>query len=152
MARTIKIKCRINEQRLVPYNIHDWKTALKIYNDQDVMVAIGKQVKQRSNPQNDYLWGGPYKTISDFTGQDIESIHEFFKDLFLKVWEDGKVIPAVRSTSSLTTVEFIEYYRKIIQWAAEFLVDDNGVGLYIAEPNEEEMWHSLEQSEAQNAR
>jgi len=141
MAKKINIKCKVEGHVLTPYNQRDWLVALGIYSNQDVMVTIGKEVKPRSNPQNSYLWGAVYAAVSEATGQDAESIHAFFRDKFLKVYVDGCPIPKVRSTTELTTVEFIEYYRNVIQFAAEFL------GLYIAEPGEIELWKSIEDSE-----
>jgi hypothetical protein len=135
-GRNIDLLCRVADGEIVPSSWYNWSTALKVFEGKEVVVSIGPKKKLRSIPQNSYLFGGPYKMISEATGQDIESIHEFFKSLFLKTYDRGP-IPTTRSTASLSTVEFIEYYRKIIQWAAEFL------GLYIPEPNEEEMWGSL---------
>lgn len=139
--RDIQVDGVVVDGEFAPGNNWNWKTALKIFDGADVTMTIGPRKKKRTIPQNSYLFGGPYKMISDFTGQDKESVHAFFKDKFLKSYDKGP-IPTVRSTTSLSTKEFIKYYRDIIQFAAEFL------GLYIPEPNEDEMWQAmLEQAE-----
>jgi len=143
---SIQISGGVMDGKFLPLSTYDWNTALKIYEGQEVTVTIGARKKIRSIPQNRYLFGGPYKVIAEATGQDVESIHAFFKDKFLKEYDKGP-IPTILSTSKLDTKKFIWYYRQIIQFAAEFL------GIFIAEPNEKEMWGSLvEQIEKENRR
>jgi len=139
--RDVQVDGGIQDGAFVPSNRYNWTTALKIFEGTEVTMTVGPKKKKRSIQQNSYLFGGPYKMISEFTGQEKESIHAFFKDKFLKSYDKGP-IPTVKSTTSLSTKEFIAYYRQIIQFAAEFL------SLYIPEPNEDEMWNAmLEQAE-----
>ncbi len=87
----------------------------------------GKQVecvvrlprKDRSNPQNRYMWGVVYKLLSETTGYSEDEIHDAMRMLFLKDTE--RKVAILKSTTSLTTVEMEEYLEKIRMWAAQTL-------------------------------
>ena len=127
-----KIPGKIKDGVFIPQYSRNWQNALSIHEGKDVIITIEKPSKQRSNPQNNYLWGVPYKMIADYTGDDIDSVHHAMAEMFLT--SPGNVVKKVQSTTKLSTVEFNEYVEKIIRWAAEFL------SLYIELPNEKEMW------------
>jgi len=99
--------------------------------------------RQRSIAQNAYYWGVVCDMVKDglkdagfegiFTAEDA---HEVMKSMFLKrsVYnqDTGEVLAKFgRSTANLSTIEFIEYIERIIQWAAEYL------GINVPYPNEE---------------
>jgi hypothetical protein len=65
-----------------------------------------------------------------------ESVHELLKYRFLKVDEsnpDGLFVERIKSTTELSTSQFMDYIAEIQRWASEFL------NVYIPEPNEELM-------------
>lgn len=134
--KKIRIPGRIESSQFIPDNPRNWNNAMAAFNGKHVVVYIGKPTKDRTLPQNSYLWGVPYKIIAEETGSDVDSVHYEMVGMFLR--ESGGTIPRIKSTTKLSTIEFNEYVDRIIRWAAEFL------GLYIPLPNEEEMWKSYE--------
>lgn len=98
-------------------------------------LSIKKQRKQRSNPQNRYMWGCVYKLVSDHTGYTTAEVHDLFKRKFLAYEKKGRWF--AMSTAQLNTVEFEAYMEEIRRFAAVHL------SLYIPEPNEPE-WYFYE--------
>ena len=94
----------------------------------DVEVIIRVPKKNRSNPQNRYYWAVPIQLLSEATGYTTDEIHDALRMLFLL--DKDRKVPTLRSTASLTTIEFEEYMSKIRTWASMEL------GCYIPEPNE----------------
>ena len=93
-----------------------------------VVLTIKKERAQRSNPQNNLYWS--YITIiADSLGYEKEELHDTFRAMFLT--DRSKKLPMVRSTTSCSTVEFIEYIEKIKQKAAE-------LGIVLLDPDEME--------------
>lgn len=79
-------------------------------------VTIEKSVEKRSPDQNAYLWGVVYKTISDYNGDTLEDLHDYFvrhllPPKFIKVMGKETKIPS--STTELNKVEFGEYIERI---------------------------------------
>lgn len=116
-----------------------------------VEVVIKRARKQRSNAQNAYYWGVvvPFvlrgfielgNSLTEGNPDDHELIHEFLKAKFLRngaeiVDADGLVHELPGSTTKTTTVEFMEYLDRIINFAAESL------NVVIPPPNEQlELW------------
>lgn len=99
---------------------------------EEVIITVSKHKKQRSRPQNSYLWGVVYALISEHTGYEAEEVHEICKLRFnckpVKVGKDEFIIGV--STASLTTIEFETYISKIVMWASFDL------GLIIPEPSD----------------
>jgi hypothetical protein len=91
-------------------------------------VVIKKQEKQRSNNQNKYYWSVVVGMISDETGLTPDETHEALKIKFLPKHHD--ILPTVKSTTKLSTIEFQAYIAEIVMFAAEFL------GVIIPDPNE----------------
>jgi len=85
----------------------------------DVTVVVKKWKKGRSNNQNRYMWGVCYKIVSEETGHTEDEIHDSLRAMFL-MDKSGK-FPIVRSSTSLTTVEFEDYLEKVRIFAAEKL-------------------------------
>ena len=135
--KSIKIPAIIASGGIIPENMRNYINAMKIYDGQKVVITIAKPTKTRSNPQNFYLWGCVYKTIADETGDDADSIHHYLTGMFLSE-KTTCPIPLVKSTTKLTTVEFMAYVEKVLFWSAEFL------NLYIPLPNEAELFGLLE--------
>lgn len=90
--------------------------------------------KSRSHNQNAYYWGVVLSILADHTGDDVESLHEYFKVRFLTrtreaISQTYKYIP---STSDLTIMEFERYISQIVKFASFEL------GCIIPNPNEKE--------------
>ena len=73
---------------------------------------------KRSVAQNNYYWGVYLPLISEETGDDVLSLHEYFKRAFLG-GEVGRVldedIKLYKSTTELTKGEFVEYLDQIFK-------------------------------------
>lgn len=110
------------------YDPEGLKKYLLSLGDLEVQVLVEKKKKWRSDNQNRYYWGVVIDILGSELGYNPEEMHEALKWQFLRV-EGGK-IPTVKSTASLSTVEFEDYMGQIRTWASiEF-------GVYIPEPNE----------------
>jgi hypothetical protein len=105
----------------------------------NIRVRFTRAYGRRSTPQNSYYWGVVIKEISirlrDLGHQwlEDEDVHLMMKLKFNHedvVSEEGEVLELPKSTTSLTTVEFMEYIDRVRQWAAGFL------NIHIPEPNE----------------
>ena len=102
-------------------------------------VTITKERKRRSDAQNRYYWACIVDLFGEWlrnNGNDLtnEDAHEMLRDRFL---HEDVTLPATgeiigsrnRSTSKLTTVEFIDYNERCAQWLSEFC------GLIVPAPN-----------------
>lgn len=105
----------------------------------DIRIRFTRKYGQRSSPQNRYYWGIVIKEIGIRLRElghqwlEDEDVHTMMKLKFNHedvVSEEGEVLELPKSTSSLTTVEFMEYIDRIRQWAAGFL------SINIPDPNE----------------
>jgi len=96
------------------------------------ILTLKKYRKTRSNKQNAYYHGCVIPYVIDGiaamgTSRSLlsaENVHEMLKAKFLGEDipnEDGEFIRINRSTTDLTTTEFMEYLADIQRWAAEFL-------------------------------
>lgn len=111
----------------------------------DIRVRFTRRYKQRSTPQNAYYWGVVISEIAirlrDLGHQwlEDEDVHTMMKLKFnyeRVVSEEGEVLELPKSTTSMTTVEFMEYIDRIRQWAFGFLnilipdpIEDNNMQL-----------------------
>ena len=99
-----------------------------------VEVVVRKKKKHRSGAQNAYYWGIVIDIISGATGFTPQEAHDAMRFKFLIATTFNSIdIKRIKSTSELTTVEFLDYIALIQQWASEFL------DCYIPEPNEGEI-------------
>ena len=114
--------------------------AIASFEGKEIEISIRKAKKIRSNPQNSFYWGVVVPIVkSGLDGNGIkattEQTHELLKLRFLKsdlVNEaTGEAWQTVKSTTELTTSEFMDYLAEITQFSAEFL------GVQIPDPNEQ---------------
>lgn len=107
-----------------------------------VIITLKKYRKSRSTKQNAYYHGCVIPYVIDGlvdmgTSKGLlssENVHEMLKAKFLGediANENGEFIRINRSTTDLTTTEFMEYIADIQQFAAEFL------GINIPDPGEQ---------------
>ena len=89
-----------------------------------VQLTVKKERKSRSDNQNRYYWGVVIPIVAEAQGynqhseEDKEEVHEGLKIKFLSK-KGPKGMVTVRSTTALSTVDFMNYIDMIIQWAAE---------------------------------
>jgi len=117
----------------------------KAFEGKPIEVLVRKKKKTRSLEQNRYYWGivlnilaAQFRVWSPDQKIDTEIVHEWCKDRFLPMiqdWEDIYVETpegkweSRRTTTRMSTVQFMDYITLIQQWAAEY-------GLDIPDPNE----------------
>lgn len=114
---------------------------IKSFEGKDVLITFEKPKKKRSNNQNSYYWGIVIVLIKSAlkdTGNNLNTndVHDLLRLKFLKETisikeETGEVIERVRSTTELTTSQFMDYIAEIQQFAAEYF------DLIIPDPNTE---------------
>jgi hypothetical protein len=111
--------------KLVFNNPDSFDKYLQVLNNKSVDVVIRLPRKDRSNKQNRWYWLCVVGIPAEHFGYLPEEMHEAYKFMFLKRDEEGKPL-TVRSSASLSTVEFIEYTENCRQWAAEqgFIIPD----------------------------
>ena len=118
----------IIKEKLVFNNPEPYYRYLRSLNNKSVEVVIRLPRKDRSNQQNKWYWACVVAIPAEHFGYLPEEMHEAYKLLFLRLHEEGKP-ETVRSTATLSTVEFKEYTEKCQQWCAE-------QGIVIPDPNE----------------
>ena len=95
-------------------------------------VTVKRQHKQRSNPQNAWLWGSVYPMLleglldagwDDITS--VEDVHAFFKSMFsmhnVVNYSTGEIVEIPTSTAIMDTVTFNAYVEQIRRYAREYL-------------------------------
>ena len=87
----------------------------------------------KSGSQRNYLWGVVYKFIADEVGMQLDDVHDWMRDKFLRLTDEEiinkiptlasiKDLPTiVRSTESLSKEEYAFYTDSICKWAYDFL-------------------------------
>lgn len=105
----------------------------------NIKLRLERRGKKRSSPQNRYYHGVVIREITirlrDLGYQELqdETVHEMMKIKFnydRLISEQGEALEIPKSTTGLTTTQFMEYMDKIKQWASDFL------NIYIPDPNE----------------
>ncbi len=99
-----------------------------------IRITAKRYYLTRSDKENRYLWGVPYRDIAEEIGESKEVVHELMKYKFLR---REKIVNGVRmiivgSTRNLSTIQFEEYAENIRRWGAEFL------RINIQEPNQKD--------------
>ena len=106
------------------------------------VVSIDRYIRRRGIKQNayyhlivvNYVRDGLVAMGFDASLLSNENVHEYLKNRFLKIDianPEGEYFEVTRSTTELTTVEFMDYIAEIQKWATEFL------GIYIPDPNQQ---------------
>jgi len=103
------------------------------------LVTVQRVYKKRTNPQNAYYHAVVIPMVCDGLRQqghdvNIEDTHEILKGMFNKKEfvnkHTGEVETFGGSTTKLSTIEMMEYIKKIQQFASEYL------NIFIPDPNE----------------
>lgn len=135
----ISIKTNVKNGKLIR-NRNLILEAINSYEGKDVLITLEKAKKQRSNQQNAFYWGIVIviiKSCLKSTGNNLNEndVHDLLRLKFLKETiaikeETGEVIERVKSTTELTTSQFMDYIAEIQQFAAEYF------DAIIPDPNE----------------
>lgn len=116
------------------------KDAIKEYEGKDVLITFEKPKKKRSNPQNAFYYGvvipivqnclrdAGYIMNNDATHDLIKL--KFLKEVILTNEETGEVLERVKSTTELSTSQFMDFISEIRMFTIEYF------GADIPEPNE----------------
>jgi hypothetical protein len=117
--------------KFIPFDLQLMQDDLRQYADQEIIVKIQikKYDRKRSISYNDFYHGVFLKFLSDELKRlgnenyDIKKLHNIFGNEFLKetdfiVLEDGEFIETefVKSTATLSHLEFDQYIQNIRQW------------------------------------
>lgn len=133
------LRARIDGGRVVWQGIDGkrWETLKRFLDQQDVDITIGKRRKKSTRKQREYYWPVIVTMIAHAAGyigtkEELQLVHDGLRARFLTVprEESGSVLPVIRSTESLTTVEREDYHEKCRHFGAEYF------GIYIPDPNE----------------
>jgi hypothetical protein len=108
--------------------------------DKEWKVTVDEYKKERSEPQNNSLFGVAYKAIREATGNDKDTLHNYFCGEYfgwVPVLDRPGTKPRRTTTTDedgkrnvLTTTEFMDFYAFVQQKAAEVC------GVYVPDPNE----------------
>jgi len=79
----------------------------------DVIIEIRKANSRRSLNQNAFLWGVVYPILSDYFGYTTGEMHQICSRQFLSYFKGDSDIEFVKSTKSLSTMEFEQYIENI---------------------------------------
>ena len=112
----------------LPRDYDRWLLTLE---GQRVTVEVKKFRKNRTDAQNKYWWGVVIDILSKEIGFEPEEIHDYIKRRFLPVTSEKYGISSGKSTTRLTTVEFIDLIERVQRWAAQDL------HIYIPDPGED---------------
>ena len=114
-------------------HINNKKQLLKdvlMFLGKDITLTIERKRRKRSLSQNAFYWSVVVPMCKEGlidTGYKVtlEQTHDFLKSEFLKKElvneKTGEVLQSVKSTTELTTSEFMDLIAEVQQWAAEFL-------------------------------
>lgn len=97
--------------------------ACQKYEGKTVRLIIKPDRHPRSDLQNRYYWGCVLTEIAAETGHTTEELHEVFKEMFLErkfTAIKGKEYPQAKTTTTLSTLEFMEYIDRITAFVAEW--------------------------------
>lgn len=108
-----------------------------------IQLTLNRRTKKRSLKQNSYYWGAIVPMIAEEVGMLEEEVHDALRLMFLKD-RTGK-LETIRSTTQLTTGQFVEYLFDIQVWASSFLNIEKW-----PDPNEWELKRVYEEPEEPN--
>lgn len=86
--------------------------------NKEVEVIVRKRKKNRTLSQNNWYWSCVVGIAAEHFGYEPDEMHEAYKFMFLRKHTEGKP-ETVKSTTSLSTVEFSSYVEKCRQFCAE---------------------------------
>lgn len=132
---------RVMDGILTIHRRADFNEALKNLTDGRVILTVSKLYNKRSTVQNAYYWGVIVNEFREgfreMTGEDItaEEAHEVLKEKCngkeIVNQKTGEVMKVGKTTTTMTTVEFMEYFSRCREFILEWF------GRIVPEPNEQ---------------
>jgi hypothetical protein len=118
---------------------NDIAICLQSFEGKSVEVSIAKKKKSRSNEQNKYYWSCVVPILRNHLNElgnkfSVEQTHDLLKFKFLKEAvrvNDDEFIDRIKSTTELSTTEFMEFILEIQEWCLQMF------DLTIPAPNEQ---------------
>ena len=93
-----------------------------------IEVTVRERTTRRSDQQNRFYWGVVVELLADHCGYSKDEMHDALKLKFLGGNPDEKGLVKMKSTTSLSTNDFVRYTNEVIRWAAT-------LGCYIPDPS-----------------
>ena len=120
---------KVTQGKIILDNPGRYLVCLARLEGKEIELTVRQKKTQRSLEQNKAYWGIAVEILSDHLGYERDEVHDLLRAKFLSRIDD-KGLMIIRSTTSLSTKEFSEYYDSIQRWAAQFL------NCYIPDPNQ----------------
>jgi hypothetical protein len=129
----------MKDGRAIYPNVEAYRNAIAALPDGKYINKIEKLFGKRTNPQNRYYWGIVLPIVVQglkdvgYECETVEEAHEFCKNQFIiiegkkrkrlinKITGEIKYVKVFPTTTKLNTIQFNEYFEKIIRWGAEYL-------------------------------
>lgn len=85
------------------------------------VIEIKEKRNNRTNEQNSRLWGFLYPSLSNYFGYTVDEIHILMGAKFLKQLKtiNNESVEIIKSTTSLSVEEMINYQQQIEMWATQ---------------------------------
>lgn len=85
------------------------------------VIEIKEKRNNRTNEQNARLWGFLYPSLSNYFGYTVDEIHILMGAKFLKQLKtiNNETVEVIKSTTSLSIEEMINYQQQIEMWATQ---------------------------------
>lgn len=116
------------------------KEAICAFENKEIVIRIEKKKRKRSNPQNRFYYGVVIPLMQQalkesgnlMTSNDVHELLKlrFLKETILVNEETGQIVERIKSTTELSTSQFMDYMAEINVFASEYF------GVVIPEPNE----------------
>ena len=136
----LKYNGEVKESGLHIYQRADFDESIRNFMGKKVTITIQRMQNNRSLDQNSYYWKVIVPMVQDGLLDvgyrlDKEAVHNYLKENFHIIehvnFKSGEIIKSIGSTTRMTTTSMMDYFAKIVQWAAEYL------NIQIPEPNEQ---------------
>ena len=128
--KQIKILSRVDESGQLKRNRKFIADAIKSFSGKEIEIIIKRKYKQRSNQQNAFYWGYTLPFFQNLFNEawgeirPIEEIHEILKATcnYTEIPNPatGEVQRIPRSTTELTTSEWMDFELQMEQFAMDF--------------------------------
>jgi len=114
---------RVKDGKFIPDNKTRFKLEFAKKDGTLLEVTVRKPKKHRSLEQNNFYWGVVVELLKEVVGFNKDEMHDALREKFLSETVEGKKtsVVRIRSTTELSTVEFMDYIAEIQKWAAEYL-------------------------------
>lgn len=124
-------RCIIDNGQMTILEKEKFDNYIRGFRNGEAELIVRKAFRKRSDEQNKYYWSCVVAIPAEHFGYYADEMHEAYKLLFLKKEEQGKPT-TIRSTTSLSTIEFKEFVERCRMWAEEQgleIPDPSGVDL-----------------------